>query len=104
MPDAGEPGSGRCQGELVNKCQICRQAESLIICVICLPETICALNRLVREGRLTAEDYRMIRDRIFEEIEDAEICYVTPDVVDRTIRCLESSPLRAWMPFTLSAL
>ena len=37
----------------------------------------------------------MIRDRIFEEIEDAEICYVTPDVVDRTIRCLESSPLRA---------
>ena len=40
-------------------------------------------------------DYQKTRDLILKEIEDAEICYVTPDVVTRTIRCLESNPLRA---------
>ena len=75
--------------------EICGQAQSLVLCVICLPETISALNRLVREGKLTTRDYRRLRDRIFEEIGDVEICYITPDVVDRTIQCLEGTTLSA---------
>lgn len=75
--------------------EICRQAQHIVLCVICLPEMISTLNRLVREGKLLTDDYQKTRDLILREIEDAEICYVTPDVVTRTIKCLESNPLRA---------
>jgi hypothetical protein len=74
---------------------ICSQAERLVLCVICLPELISTLNRLVREGKLPAADYRQMRDLIFKEIEDVEIGYLTPEVVAQTIRCLESHVLRA---------
>jgi len=75
--------------------EICTQADDLVLSVICLPEMISTLNRLVREGRLAPHDYRKIRDLILLEMQDTEICYVTPDVVARTIKCLENSPLRA---------
>jgi uncharacterized protein len=83
-----EPGTG----EVI---EICENAEELLLSVICIPEMISTLNRLVREGRLSADAYRKTRDIIFEEIEDAQICHITPDVVARTIRCLENNPLRA---------
>jgi uncharacterized protein len=74
---------------------ICRQADDLVLSVICLPEMISTLNRLVREGKLSSPEYQKTRDLIFTEIEDTEICYVTPEVVTQTIKCLENSPLRA---------
>jgi predicted nucleic acid-binding protein len=75
--------------------EICRQADDLVLSVVCLPEMISTLNRLVRDGKLPAADYEKMRDLILKEIEDAEICYVTPEVVTQTIRCLENSVLRA---------
>jgi predicted nucleic acid-binding protein len=75
--------------------EICDQAEQLVLCVICLPEMISTLNRLVREGKLQGGDYQKMRDLILKEIEDAEICYVTPEVITQTIRCLENNVLRA---------
>jgi len=75
--------------------EIWKQAQHMVLCFICLPEMISTLNRLIREGKLLTEDYQKTRDLILKEIEDAEICYVTPDVVTRTIRCLENNPLRA---------
>jgi hypothetical protein len=56
---------------------------------------ISTLNRLVREGKLPGDDYQKLRDLILKEIEDAEICYLTPEVVTQTIRCLENNELRA---------
>jgi predicted nucleic acid-binding protein len=75
--------------------EICDQAEQLVLCVICLPELISTLNRLVRERKLTGGDYHKLRDLIFSEIEEVEICYLTPEVVTQTIRCLENNVLRA---------
>jgi uncharacterized protein len=75
--------------------EICDQAEQVVLCVICLPEMISTLNRLVREGKLQGGDYQKMRDLILKEIEDAEICYVTPEVIAQTIRCLENNVLRA---------
>jgi hypothetical protein len=75
--------------------EICRQADSLVLCVICLPEMVSTLNRLVRENRLSADDYRKTRDLILSEMEDVEICCVTPEVVTQTMRCLENNALRA---------
>jgi hypothetical protein len=56
---------------------------------------VSTLNRLVREKKLPADDYQKTRDLILSEIEDVEVCYVTPDVVTRTMRCLENHALRA---------
>ena len=75
--------------------ELCRQARNLVFCVICLPEMISTLNRLVRGGSLTAEDYRKTRDLVLMETADVEICYLTPDVVAQAIQCLENNPLRA---------
>jgi len=69
--------------------ELCRKADSLVLCVICLPEMLSALNRLARENKLSADDHQRTRDLIFREIEDVEICYVTPDVVIQTMRCLD---------------
>ena len=81
--------------------EICGQAEQLVLCVICLPEMISTLSRLVREGKLTGSDYQKTRDLILKEIEDTEICYLTPEVVTQTIRCLENNALRAMDAFHL---
>ncbi len=75
--------------------EFCEDADEIVISVICIPEMISTLNRLVREGRLPADDYRKTRDIFFKEIEDTLICYITPDVVARTIPCLENNPMRA---------
>jgi uncharacterized protein len=75
--------------------EICSQADDLVLSVICLPEMISTLNRIVREGKLSSHDYQKTCGLILKEIEDTEICYVTPDVVTRTIKCLENNPLRA---------
>ncbi|MCU0587829.1 MAG: type II toxin-antitoxin system VapC family toxin [Syntrophobacteraceae bacterium] len=75
--------------------EICMQADSLVLCVICLPEMISTLSRLVRENKLSGDDYQKTRDLILREIEDVEICHLTPDVVTQTMRCLENNALRA---------
>jgi uncharacterized protein len=74
---------------------ICRQAESLLLSVICLPEMISTLNRLVREGKISLAEYQQTRDLILKDFEDAEICALTPDVIARTLGCFENNPLRA---------
>jgi predicted nucleic acid-binding protein len=83
-----EPGSDKV-------IEICRKAEALVLSVICLPELISTLNRLVREDKLSRSDYGKTRGLILKEIEDVEICYITPEVVARTLKCLENNPVRA---------
>ena len=75
--------------------EICKKAEELVLSVMCLPEMISTLNRLVREDKLSRSDYEKTRDLILREIEDVQICYITPGVVARTIKCLENNPVRA---------
>ena len=48
--------------------KICGQTDDLVLSIICLPEMISTLNRLVREGRLSLADYRTMRDLMLKEI------------------------------------
>ncbi len=75
--------------------EICGEAEHLTLSIICLPEMIATLNRLVRERKLSAEHYRTVKTLILDDFEDVEICEITPEVIRQTIGCLESSQLRA---------
>ncbi|GKT09159.1 type II toxin-antitoxin system VapC family toxin [Desulforhabdus sp. TSK] len=75
--------------------EICREAEHLVLSLICLPEMISALNRLVREGRLSGDQYQQVKDLILDDFEDVEVCEITAEVIKQTIKCIECHPLRA---------
>ena len=83
-----EPGSERVMG-------ICKEAEHLVLSLICLPEMVSTLNRLVREGKLSGDQYLQIKDLILDDLEDIEVCDITKEVIKQTIGCLEKNPLRA---------
>lgn len=73
----------------------CSQASELGLSVICLPEVVSALNRRKREKTLTAVQYREAKQRLLDDVRDADIVNLTPSVVGSAIRILETSPVRA---------
>ena len=83
-----EPGSPEAD-------RLCLAAERLGLSVICPPEIVSALNRRVREKRMTAAQYRAARERLLEDMEDAEVISLTPEVIAQATLLLEASPLRA---------
>jgi predicted nucleic acid-binding protein len=83
-----EPGSDRVQ-ELISS------AGELGLSVLLLPESVSTLSRLLREGRMTGEEYRALKDAILSDLADADICDLTPSVLERTVTCLETGALRA---------
>ena len=74
---------------------LCQAASSLGLSVICVPEIISALNRLVREKRISREDYLAAKVRLSEDVADAIIINLTAEVIARSTFLLETHPLRA---------
>jgi predicted nucleic acid-binding protein len=74
---------------------LCQQADSLAVSVICLPELISTLSRLVREKRLTKADYRKLKGNAIADLIDADICPIDAGVLVTTTSLLETHPLRA---------
>lgn len=87
-----EAGSQRVQA-------LCSRADDLALSVLCFPEMISTLNRLVRERRVTREQYARLKTRMLADLADIEIVNLTSAVVARAVRLLEDCPLR-----TLDAL
>jgi predicted nucleic acid-binding protein len=83
-----EPGS-----EAVDA--LCMEATDLALSVVCIPEILSALNRRVRERSLSARQYRTAKEALFDDIRDAEIVNLTPDVISTCTTLLEASPVRA---------
>jgi len=75
--------------------EICQKADALALSIICLPEIISTLCRLVREGKLSEEEYEQLKTAILTDLEDIEICDITSGVMLRVISCLENNTLRA---------
>ncbi len=82
-----EDGSARIE-------DVCSCATELGLSALCVPEIISALNRRRREGSLTANQYRQAKKRLIEDVRDADIIQLTPDVIASSIEVLESAPLR----------
>ena len=82
---------------------LCTQAESLAVSVICLPELISTLARLVREKRITKASYLKLKSDAIADLADVDICQVNADVLVTTIKLLESNPLRAMDAIHLSS-
>ena len=72
-----------------------QDADNLIVSVICLPELISTMSRLVREKKLTKADYRKLKDDAMADLADVDICQITSEVLVSVVSLLESHPLRA---------
>ena len=74
---------------------ICYKATEVCLSVICVPEIISALNRRLREKRLSPRDYLTIKQHLSDDVRDAVIINLTSEVIRISTKILESSPLRA---------
>jgi len=74
---------------------VCTQASALGLSVICVPEVISALNRRKRERSLTTDQYAEAKQRLLDDVRDADIINFAVPVVGSAIAVLESSPVRA---------
>lgn len=74
---------------------LCCQATELGLSVICVPEVVSALNRRRRDRTLTRTLYSEAKQRLLDDVRDADIVNLTPSVIGSAIRILEASPVRA---------
>ncbi len=63
--------------------------------MLCVPEIISALIRRVREGLLTRREYAEAKQYLSQDIRDAVIVNLVPQVVSACMKILEASPVRA---------
>ena len=74
---------------------LCLKADSFVISVICLPELISTLSRLVREKKLSKAEYRKLKGDAMTDLVDVDICHITSEILVSVISLLESRPLLA---------
>jgi uncharacterized protein len=74
---------------------LCQRADSLVVSVICLPELISTLSRLVREKNLAKADYKRLKGDAMSDLADVDICQITSGIMVSVVSLLESHPLRA---------
>ena len=77
---------------------VCQQADSLVVSVICLPELVSTLCRLVREEKLASAAYRTLKGSMMADLADladVDICEITQEVLASVVSLLELHPLRA---------
>ena len=73
----------------------CQATTTLALSVLCAPEIIAALNRRVREKRLSRQDYLSAKNRLSEDVAEAVVINLTPAVIHRATFLLETNTLRA---------
>jgi predicted nucleic acid-binding protein len=74
---------------------LCQEATEVALSVLCVPEIISALLRRVREGFLTRREYAEAKQHLFQDIRDAAIVNLVPQVVATCTKILEASSVRA---------
>ncbi len=70
-------------------------ASELAFSVVLVPEIISGLNRRLRERVLTVAEYRAVKKQLLDDVADATVLQITPSVVSRSVKLLESNALRA---------
>ncbi|MCP3955449.1 MAG: type II toxin-antitoxin system VapC family toxin [Desulfobacterales bacterium] len=74
---------------------ICLNAKEVSLSVICAPEIISALNRRMREKILSRQDYFAIKQHLSDDVRDAVIVNLVPEVIGTSTKLLEASSLCA---------
>ncbi len=72
----------------------CERASEIGLSGIALPEIVSAFCRLQREKRISRKQYHALKVSLFEDVRDAAICDLSPDVIHHSVLALEKSILR----------
>ena len=83
-----EPGSKALE-------EILKDASELGLSIILTPEVISAFNRLLRERRISTEEYDLIKQALLEDVRDATVLQITPEVIAHAVILLEKNVLRS---------
>lgn len=75
--------------------RILRDASSLGVSIVCIPEIISALCRRRRERSLSRPDYSKAKDALMGDVADADVVQLTAEVLEGGIDLLERNHLRA---------
>jgi len=75
--------------------ELCEKATELALSVICVPEIISALNRRLREGALSQQQYQEAKVRLSAEVAETTVVNLVPAVIGDATRILEKNPVRA---------
>jgi predicted nucleic acid-binding protein len=75
--------------------RLLESASELALCVVLVPEIISGLNRRLRERIMTITDYRAVKKQLMEDVRDATVLQITPSVIARSVKLLESNVLRS---------
>ena len=73
----------------------CEDASELGFSILCLPEIMSALHRLVRAGTIDRREYALLRRYILADMRDADIVHLTSEVIREALRVIEHSPVGA---------
>jgi len=71
-----------------------QHASALALSVILVPEIISGLNRRLREGSLTDNNYRKAKKQFLDDVRDATVLQLTPAVILQSVKLLENNVLR----------
>jgi predicted nucleic acid-binding protein len=72
----------------------CREADEIVLSVVCAPELISAFQRLYRERRLSSRQYRALKKDLAADLAQATIVRLTEAVLSKTIETLERTTAR----------
>lgn len=73
---------------------LCRRARARSLSPLVVTEVLSVLNRLRREGRMGDWEYRQIKSQFLKDCAAASWISLGPQVLDRSIRCLELGAIR----------
>lgn len=72
----------------------CERASEIGLSGIALPEIVSAFCRLSREKRISRKQYNALKVSLLEDVRDAAICDLSPEVIRQSILALEKNALR----------
>lgn len=72
----------------------CERASAIGLSGIALTEIVSAFCRLLREKQISRKQYHSLKVSLLEDVRDATICDVSPEVIRYSILALEKSTLR----------
>ena len=73
----------------------CQDAAMIAVSSICLPEIVSALCRLEKNKIISSDQYKKAKQALLDDLNDATICNITPDVIQTSIILLETNTLHA---------
>jgi hypothetical protein len=83
-----EPGSAAVES-------LCSESTDVALAIVCPVEILSAINRIKREGRISAVEYDKINAALLGDIRDITLIAIDTRVVNYSIRAIETSPLKA---------